>query len=165
MIFFTSFFFILSYNYLKNDGYNKLYIKYEKWKSLKNLVSTQHKSNIVINLVSMHMVLKSLYLSFIQYMNNSVIKIDKNRYEVSYIINGKLYKMVVSPSRGPIPILCITDKDNNDITEKIIPYFGPNNDWHNKKYYPDFFQEEILNIELLNGEKRIFRHSETISLD
>jgi hypothetical protein len=104
VLFFTTVVLILSYNFIKNNDYNKLYIKYQKWKSLKSLVSTQHKSKIIINLISFNMVLKSLYLSFIQYINNSVIKIDKNKYEVSYIINGKLYKMIVSPSRGPMPI-------------------------------------------------------------
>lgn len=164
MIFFTSIFTILTYNFFKYKVYNKCLIKYEKWKSLKGLVSTQHNSRIIVNLISMNMVLKSLYLSFIQYMNNSVIKIDKNKYELSYIINGKLYKMVVSPSRGPIPILCITNKNDNDITEKIIPYLGPNNDWHNKTFYPNFFNEELLNIEFLNGEKKTFRQTEIIEI-
>jgi len=163
-IFFTSIFTIFLYNFFKYDVYKKFLIKYEKWKSLKGLVSTQHKSKIIINFISFNMVLKSLYLSFIQYMNNSVIKLDKNKYQVSYIINGKLYKMIVTPSRGPMPILCITDKYENDITEKIIPYLGPNNDWHNKKFYPDFFNEELLIIELSNGEKKIFNHSETIEI-
>lgn len=158
----TSFLFYFSYKFLNNDGYNKLMIKYEKWKSLKDLVSTQHKSRMIINLISFSMVLKSFYLSFIQYMNNSIIKVGKNKYELTYIINGKMYKILVKPARGPVPILCVTDKNNNDITEKIIPYLGPNNDWHNEKYYPDFFNEEVLTFELLNGDKKIFRHSETI---
>ena len=36
------------------------------------------------------MVSKFFYLSFVQYMNNSLIKLDKNKYELSYIVNGKL---------------------------------------------------------------------------
>ena len=153
MIFFGSFIFI------NKDIVTK---KYNKWKTLKNLISTQHNSLILINLISMKMILQSYYLNFIQYMNNSVRKIDKNKYEVSYVINGKLYKMLISPSRGPIPVLSVTNDDNTDLTDLIIPYLGPNNDWHGNKYYPDFFEEKKLNFELIKGEVKSFSNREII---
>ena len=53
-----------------------------------------------------------------------IIKLIKNTYEVSYIINGKLYKMIVTPVRGPTPILSITNEHDNNIIDEIIPYFA-----------------------------------------
>ena len=164
---FTNFIIISAFGtiyFYKNKIYDFLIIKYNKWISLNNLVSSQHNSKIMIKIISLQMIFKSLYLSFIQYMNNSIIKIDKNSYELSYIVHGKLYKMIIKPIRGPIPILCVTNENNIDITEQILPYLGPNNDWHGKKYYPDFFKHKTLNIELLDGSKKTFNHSDTITI-
>jgi hypothetical protein len=148
--------------FYKNQISEFVIIKYNKWLSLNNLVSSQYNSSIMIKIISLQMIFKSLYLSFIQYMNNSLIKIDKNSYELSYIVHGKLYKMIIKPIRGPVPILCVTNENNVDITDEILPYLGPNNDWHGKKYYPDFFKYKTLNIELLNGTKKTFNDNETI---
>ena len=164
---FTNFIIISAFGtiyFYKNKIYDFLIIKYNKWISLNNLVSSQHNSKIMIKIISLQMIFKSLYLSFIQYMNNSIIKIDKNSYELSYIVHGKLYKMIIKPIRGPVPILCVTNENNIDITEQILPYLGPNNDWHGKKYYPDFFKHKTLNIELLDGSKKTFNHSDTITI-
>jgi hypothetical protein len=150
------------YFYSKNDISTYFISKYNKWLSLNNLVSSKYNSKIMIEIISIKMFLKSLYLSFIQYMNNSLIKIDKNSYQLSYIVNGKLYKMVIKPTRGPVPILCVINENNLDITDEIIPYLGPNNDWHGKKYCPNFFNYNTLNIELLNGDKKIFNKNDII---
>ena len=150
------------YFYNKNNISNYITKKYNKWLSLNNLVSSRYKSNFMIKIISLEMIFKSLYLSFIQYMNNSLIKIDKNSYELSYIVNGKLYKMIIKPKRGPIPILCVTNENNIDITDNILHYLGPNNDWHGKTYCPEFFKQHMLNIELLDGTKKTFNHDETI---
>jgi len=37
----------------------------------------------------------------IQYLTSNVNKIDKNIYEITYVINGKMYKMRVKTKRGP----------------------------------------------------------------
>lgn len=154
---------LVKYEYPKYC-YDLIIKKYNSWKRLNKLVSTKHKSHLMINWISFLMVCESSYLKLITYLNNSVKKIDKNKYEVSYVINGKLYKMVTSTARGPVPILQILNEDNIDVTEYIIPYMGPNNDWHNKKYFPDFFNYKSLIFELSNGERKIFNHSETIIL-
>lgn len=148
------------------DGYIilKEYLdnKYNKWKRLTNLVSTQYDSNFIITLISLKMVFQALYQSLLQYMDNSVIKIDKNKYELRYIINGKLYKMIVFPLRGPVPILNVKNEKNEDITDVVIPYLGHRNDWNGYKFYPQFFSCKELKIELTNGEIKIFNNSETI---
>ena len=81
--------------FYKIDGYNivKEYIsiKKHKLKNLYNLVSTRHTSRIIIIFISCEMLFQSFYQSLVQYLDNSVKKIGKNKYELKYIINGKLY--------------------------------------------------------------------------
>ena len=150
--------------FFKNDGYNKILIKYEKWKKLNKLVSTKYNSALMCKLVSISMIIKSYYLVFTQYINNSVVKIDKNTYEVSYIINDKLYKMIIKPKRGPIPILSVINENNNNITDEILPYLGPYNNWLNIKYTPNSFNYNLLKFELSSGEIKIFKDSENLEL-
>lgn len=98
------------------------------------------------------MLFKALYISFIQYLNNSVKKLDKNIYEVTYVINGRLYKLIIIPTRGPAPILQISDERGEDMTDKILPYMGPQYNWHGNKYLtPGFFNCRELNFELADG--------------
>ena len=165
ILFISTLSFFSCFNFIQNDGYNRLLLKYKKWQKLNKLVSTTHNSVIIIKLVSISMIFKSYYLSFIQYINNSVKKLDKNTYEVSYVINGKLYKMVVRPSRGPAPILSVKNEHEINIIDDILPYLGPNNDWFNKKYNPRFFNHDVLKFELSSGEIKIFKETEYITLD
>ena len=143
--------------------YETIKYKYSKWKNLNKLVSVKHNNKCAIIAVSICMIFKYLYLSFIQYLNNSVKKIGKNMYEVSYVINGKLYKMVVSPTRGPAEILQIIDHNQNDVTDNILCYIGPRYDWHNTKFTPNFFNCEFLIFQMSNGNEIIIKRDDYLS--
>ena len=108
------------------------------------------------------MLFQSFYQSLVQYLDNSVKKIGKNKYELKYIINGKLYKKIIIPERGPLPIICITNETDDDITEQILPYIGPNNDFHNEKFTPNFFGQKTLIFEMSEGNIKIFNDCQTI---
>lgn len=136
-----------------NIIYNTIEYKYSRWKQLNTLVSAKHGKKYMIILVSIAMILKMLYLNFIQYLNNSVKKIGKNMYEVSYVVNGKFYKMIVSPTRGPAQILQVTDQDNNDVTDDILSYVGPRYDWHNTKFSPNFWGYTSLTFQMHDGNE------------
>ena len=148
----------------QNIIYNSIIYKYKKWKKLKNLVSSHHKDLVDIYLISFKMILQALYISLLQYFNDSVKKLDKNTYQIEYIINGKLYKMICIPKKGPCPILQIRDENENDITEEILPYYGPNYDWYSISFIPQFFKCKKLIFELDNGEQKIFDEIEYINL-
>ncbi len=130
------------------------------WKRLNSLVATQETSSVRITLVSLRMIFDALYLSLTQYMNNSMRKISKNLYEVSYVINGKPYKMLVCPIRGRSPVVRITDENNEDITNEVRPYMGPNLDWHHTVYRPEFFSRSSLTFELTDGT--IHKHEDIL---
>jgi hypothetical protein len=99
---------------------------------------------------------KFCYISFLQYMNSSIKKIGKNTYEITYIINGNLYKMIIVPKRGPSPILQISDENMNDVTDEIMAYLGPEFDWHGKKFSLEFFKKESLTFEFSDGTSKTF---------
>ena len=69
----------IKYDYPKTcyDIYLK---KYNKWNRLNKLVSTKYKSPLMIKWVSILMISESLYSKLLQYLNNSVKKMDKNKY-------------------------------------------------------------------------------------
>lgn len=152
--------------FYKIDGYNILkeyiIVKKNKLKNLYDLVSTRHTSRFMIVFISSEMLIQSFYQSLVQYLDDSVKKIGKNKYELKYVINGKLYKKIIIPERGPLPIICITNENNEDITEYILPYIGPNNNFHNEKFSPNFFGYKKLIFEMSDGNIKIFNDSEII---
>jgi len=139
--------------------------KYRRFRSLNKLVSSQYKNICMILWVSIQLICKSLYLSFVQWINNSVVKVDKHRYEVSYLINGRLYKMVVKPVRGPAPILLVTDEECNNVTDLVIPYMGVQRDFHGVKITPQFLGYKELTLELDSGETIVLDETEVLRLE
>jgi hypothetical protein len=135
---------------------NVVVTKYKRWRKLNELVSTTERNNIRIAWISLKMVLHTLYIAFLQYMNNSTVKLDRKTYQVSYVINGKLYVMVVVPKRGPTPVLQISDDDQNDVTEQVLPYMGPQYDWHGTRLTPQFFGHKTLTFELSDGTEHTY---------
>lgn len=150
------------------DGYqiitNTIVFQYKRWRQLNELVSYQYKNAFSIFWYSFILISKAFYLSFLQYMNNSIKKIDKNNYEISYLIDGKMYKMIVKPHKGPACILQVIDENNKDITDEIIPYLGPENDWHGRKFSSKDFKKKSLTFELGNGEERTFEEGEILNV-
>lgn len=159
---------LFSAMFLKLDGINivREYVieKKEKLYSLYDLVSTRHKSRSMILFVSAKMLSQAFYQNLLHYLDNSLTKIDKNRYELKYVINGKLYKKIIKPNRGPIPVISVINENGYDVTEEILPYMGPNNDFHNEKFTPKFFGYDKLTFEMLNGNILNFDSSDNISL-
>jgi hypothetical protein len=136
--------------------------KYNRWVYLNTLVGTQYKNFFLIFWFSLTMIYKAIYLSFIQYMNNSVVKLNRKTFELTYTITGKTYKILITPDRGPDLILQISDQNYNDVSDKIIPYIGPNYNWHNNKFSPKFFGYESLTFELHDGSNMTFSGNNNI---
>ena len=70
------------------------------------------------------------------YIPNSLKKISSNKYELSYHHNGKEYKMILPIKRGPKMYNIITNSHGIDVTNEILSYMGPNQDFHDV-YFPD----------------------------
>jgi hypothetical protein len=131
-------------------------VRYRKWKKLNNLVAMTEKNNRVVIWTSLKMLLHAMYISFLQYMNNTVRRIDNKTYEVTYVIDGKMYKMIVKPKRGPTPVLQVSNEEQLDVTNTIIPYMGPEYNWHRVKLSPQFFGYKSLTFELMDGSEQTY---------
>lgn len=157
-----------SYFIYKTDTHNIIYNaverKYKKWKKINSLVASRHENLSDIYYISIKMILQAIYLSFVQYLNNSVRKLDKNTYEVSYIIGAKSYKMIAIPKKGPCPIIQIRDENDDDLTDYILPYYGPNYDWHSIKFIPQFFKCKKLIFEMDDGNQKVFNQLDYIEI-
>jgi hypothetical protein len=132
---------------------NEVATKYNKWIRLNSLVSTNQKTKLAIILVSLKLIFQAIWISFLQYINKTTKKLSKNKYEITYVIEGKLYKLIVTVTRGPSPVLQIINNSNEDITSKIIPYVGPDYNWHNSQFTPEFFNCDTLSFELADGSE------------
>lgn len=158
----------LGYFLYRTDAYditkNYLTEKYDKWKSLNSLVETQHKNPVKIFTVSMSMVCKMWWINFLQKIDKSIESIDKNRVAITYVLDGRIYKFLTKRRKGPALVLLVTDQEENDVSEQVLPYLGPARDWHGHVFRPDFWDKDKLTFELSTGESRSFSRQDEIDL-
>ena len=154
----TSFVYSNSFQYMKEG----IMVKYNKWLNLNTQIASREKNNVKVLWISTKLIMNTFYIAFLQYINTSTRKLDRKTYEISYVIEGKLYKMVVIPRRGPAPVLQIFDENSNDITQFVLPYMGPQYDWHGKKFTPRFFGHESLTFELGNGTEYTYKNDSEV---
>jgi hypothetical protein len=155
---------VVAFFYL--DGHyivkNTIVIKWKKFRKINKLVATNYKGCFNIIWISARMVVQALWVSIIQYLNSTIVKLDGNKYRVTYIIKGKTYKMIVKPKRGPQKILCVFDETETEVSHVIFPFLGPEENFHGKMYTPRFFEKEELIFELSNGNEKIFKSDDNI---
>ena len=130
--------------------------KYNKLKDVKNMVSATETNVLKIYYYTARLICKLFYIKFLQYANNNVKRIRGNMYELTYSINSKMYKVIIITKRGPCPVLQVRNRDDEDITAQVLPYLGPNYDWHTYRFDTDFFNTDFLTFELADGTQKIF---------
>ena len=162
VVFITSVSFIFGGYYLLKASYPEyIEIKYQKWVSLNSMMATKYKSSAMIKIMSVYMIFKFVYLQTLQYLTTTVVKIDKNNYEITYIINGKIYKMVVRPERGPLNYYKILNDKNENIVEEVSQYYGPH--YKNQvKLKPSFFKTSNIRLVLFDDSEKVFEEDEQI---
>jgi len=162
--FITSVSFIIGGYYLLEKLFPEyIEIKYQKWVSLNSMMASKYKSPTIVKIMSVYMICKFCYLQTLQYLTNTVVKIDKNSYEISYIINGKIYKMVVKPERGPLNYYKILNDKNENIIDEISQYYGPH--YKNQvKLTPSFFKTSHIKLVLFDDSEQVFGENEKLIL-
>lgn len=138
-------------------------LKYNDYKRVTKLVSSTRKNLLLIHLVSLKLIIMLYYISFLQFCNKSVVCIDKNLYQVTYTINGKLYKMLVKQTKGPNPFVKISNEMNIDITKDILPYIGPQYNFHGSNLTPKSLHCKSLTFTLNNGKTFVYQEKDIIS--
>lgn len=154
--------FFIFYNRLHLPFVNAVQIKYRKFKSLQQLVSTQYSNIFAILWISLKIIAKTLYVQLCQYLNASLQQVDKNTYEVRYVINGVMYTMVVKPKRGPKCIIEAVDENDNDMTETLISYMGPAENFHGNHLTPSYFKKKSITLSMSSGEEFVFHDQQRI---
>ena len=139
-----------------------LTLKYQKWKRINRLVSINTKNRFLIIYLSFKLLFNLLWLNLIQYMTSNVVKINRNTYEISYSIEGKLYKLITTMKRGPTPILQIISDEEKDVTLQILPYLGTSYNCDIRELSPSFFNYNTLFFEFSDGTNHLFQINEPI---
>jgi hypothetical protein len=148
------------------NGYKSTINQINKLRLLGNAIHSldNKKSAFKIILSSLKVICQVIWLSLIQrFVYKNVKKIDKNKYELFFGIEGKIYRLVVNHKRGPSHILQIIDNNDNDITNKLEPYFNTSMNIVNE-FTPKYFGYDILTIETVCGTERTFKEDEIIKL-
>jgi hypothetical protein len=159
---FYYYFFLLSFSVASFYFHDAIKDKCKKIKSFYDLVSMHHSKIGTILYVMICVLVKSLYLSFIQKINKTMKQIDKNTFELTYTVNHQNYKMLIKMKRGPRRLLYAFDENNKDITDIIQMYYGPNEDFHHNKFTPGFFGLENLTLSLSDGSESSFTKTDAI---
>lgn len=113
--------------------------------------------------VTMQMIRKILYMDFIQYLNNTVHRINDDDYEIEYMIENRVYRKKVTVNRHPSNILMAVDiGTQKEITNTLNMYAGP------EKNYSDLTPEIIgINNNVLimysDGNDKVFDYNEKFS--
>lgn len=138
--------------------------KYERFRELNSLVETQHKNKFKIFHVSINMIFKMWWINFLQKTNNTVHHIDNKSSIISYVLDGRLYKIHTKRRKGPVLVLLVIDHHSKDVSNLILPFLGPQRNWHNTPFTPSFWNKDSLTFELSSGETKTFSKDEVIIL-
>lgn len=152
--------------FIQIDGprivYTSITDNYNKFNQLNTLVNTQEKSSFKSFWISVQMIAENLYTATLNNLNSTTQQISKDTTELSYVVAGRKYKMLITPIRGPMPITLVLNENGEDITTKILEYYGPRRDWHHRHFTPKFFGCKKLEFHFLHGHTKVFDEDEKI---
>lgn len=139
--------------YLKDSTKNKLILSY-------NLAKCQ--AILLYRFLCLY--LKVLWFQICEWtIWKNIVKVEKNIYELTFTITGKLYKVRFKLKKGPSSVLQCSDHDINDVTTIVEPYL-------NYKQLtivdvtPKDLNIENLNIETNDGNLKKYKNNEKIDL-
>jgi hypothetical protein len=145
------------------DCYNYIQNKYEKVKFLNNIRKQSNISiisSITFILQSVHTIVKRrLYMTLQKYvLDLTITEVDTNVFEIELVLKGKILKMLLRVKRGPGSILQVVNKDCDDITDDVVPFYNYDIVGVNAKY----FNTTKLSFIKSDGEELIFNEDEEI---
>ena len=139
--------------YLKDSTKNKLILSY-------NLAKCQ--AILLYRFLCLY--LKMLWFQICEWsIWKNIVKVDKNIYELTFTITGKLYKVRFKVKKGPGSVLQCSDNDINDVTTIVEPYLN-----YKLLTIIDITPKDLnikdLNIEMNNGVLKKYKNNEKIDL-
>ena len=136
----------------------------KKVNTMKNAVytMTNHKNIFSVIKSAIFIVCKLIWLTLLQKVNNSVIKLDKNKYLVQFCIKGKWYKQIIHAKSGPSSIVQIIDQNENDVTEEVEPFYN----WlccANKDIDVKYLKYDSLIFNMDDGDSKVLTKDDKLS--
>lgn len=118
-------------------------------------------SYLWIFLGSIKLYLKNLIFGTKQ-CHSTIEQVSKNKYTITYSINDKIYKIIIRPNRKPHPVYQIRDSEGLDVTDHIVPYMGPEYNYHGSKITPTDLGHMALTIQLDNDHEYTITENQII---
>ena len=129
------------------------------------MIRVTGKSTLGCIFVAMKTIAHGFSIVMWQWCNRSVRSLGNGTYEISYVVDGKLYMITTRKMRGPGPILLAMDQDSNCITDVLEQHLGPARNWHGQKYTPRMLGHRTIDIELANCTSLSFNHDDIIKIE
>ena len=155
------------YKFKPVNALTNLYMKYER------AINFINKRKTALPLVEKLFIIYTfvkfmgsiLYTQVVQYMYSN-LRFDKTnkRYELDYTIGGSNYTLIVDSKTNTSNIICIINEEDEDVTDKIMPYLGPSCDWHGKIISPYYFGMNSITFELSNGKSKTYEKNSFMTI-
>ena len=126
--------------------------KNRKWKDLKKMVSSRYDSKFDIYRVSFKMLLQALYADILKLFDNRVTHKNNKIYELTYYIEGQMFKMPLQVKRGPSKILSATNEKDECILLDIKLYAKPYGNFNNSLLTPKYLGYKKIKIETMETD-------------
>ncbi len=93
--------------------------------------------------------------------NDNVKLINRNTLEVSYKFRDAEYRIRSRVRRGPKASITIL-ANGKDVTEELLPYIGPGDDFHGITYSPQDFGYSTVTVQAEGRDDLVFDEFDTI---
>lgn len=133
----------------------------ESCADIKDLYMAIYERNERRKLKSCYICMQMLVQFFFRKLSiqkREAIRINKNSYEICYTFENKQYKMHITPIVGPSSVMRVIDEKGNDVSDIILPYYGPEQNWHGRTFSPSFFNCKTLTFESFDGTEMTLKN-------
>lgn len=161
MYIFIVFLIVLLTIYKYNDKFRSMHKVY---KTYKKMIDPQDKHGHLYAIKNICTIVYSLYNMFRIKEKIPIEKFNKNYLKISYKYNDKNYFYLLKVPRGIVPIISITDENDNNIDDIISPYLGPNLDCHGSSIYPKDFGYSKIKIKTVFDKLVVFEENQKIEI-
>jgi len=148
-----------------------IYLRYRRrfgqlsglYKTYKSFVDPQNKLGHIYTIKSIFNIILALCQVKVNKPKEQE-KFNKKYIKISYKYKEKIYYYLLKVPRGVAPLKSITDENDNDISDIIEPYLGPNLDCHKSDIYPRDFGYNQIKITTVFDKLIIFDEDQKIEL-
>ena len=139
----------------KTDAYHAVkdtvQTNYNRYKMLSVLCNGTGRSKSSLIFAAMKLMFNLMCCTFIQKLNNRLVAVDPSgKFVLTYVIKGRMYRMLIEPPKGPCPVLQIINDSEEDVTDIVRPFMGPKYDWYGEK--PPLIDMGYSSLTIINGE-------------